>query len=329
MAEDPLTQPVPSSPHKERANRAVLPPGLVDPIESFLGWVQLEKGLAGNTAAAYENDLLQFAGFVHSGGDVSWSQVNPGRVDQWIAELTAEAYAISSLSRKLSAVRMFARHLVRERERPDDLAELVRGPRPGRRIPNTLTIEEVQRLLEAPPVSTPIGLRDRAILELFYSSGLRVTELCTLPLTALNLEENFIRLFGKGSKERIVPVGSRAAKTLRDYLAIGRPAFVKPKTSGEVFLSNRGSPISRKTVWVMLKNRASAAGIQRNVKPHTLRHSFATHLLMGGADLRVIQEMLGHSSIVTTEIYTEVDRSRLLEDHAQFHPRNDPGAVSG
>ncbi len=303
---------------------ANLPSGLIDPVESFLGWVQLEKGLADNTATAYEGDILQFATYVHSTGATTWREVDPGIVDEWLAELTAEAYAISSLSRKLSAVRMFARHLVRDRERPDDIAELVRGPKPGRRIPNTLSIQEVLRLLEAPPRTTPTGLRDRAILELFYSSGLRVSELCNLPLTALNLDENFVRVFGKGSRERIVPVGNSAVEAVRNYLAAGRPSFVKPKTSGEVFLSNRGTPISRKTVWVMLKNHAATAGISRNVKPHTLRHSFATHLLMGGADLRVIQEMLGHSSIVTTEIYTEVDRTRLLEEHAQFHPRNDP-----
>lgn len=301
-----------------------LHPDLLEPIESFLGWVQLEKGLADNTALAYENDLLQFGTFVQNSGRTTWQRVQPDQVDDWIAELTATAYAISSLSRKLSAVRMFARHLVRERYRPDDLAALVRGPRPGRRIPNTLSIDEVLRLLNTPRRTTAIGLRDRAILELFYSSGLRVSELCNLPLTALNLEENFLRVFGKGSKERIVPVGSSAATAIRDYLAAGRPAFVKPKTAGAVFLSNRGTPISRKTVWVMLRNHATTAGIHQNVKPHTLRHSFATHLLMGGADLRVIQEMLGHSSIVTTEIYTQIDRSRLLEDHAQFHPRNHP-----
>jgi integrase/recombinase XerD len=217
---------------------------------------------------------------------------------------------------------MLARYLVREGLRTDDFTELVSAPKLSRKLPEVLTHEELKRLLAAPPADTPHGLRDRAMLELFYSSGLRVSELCGILLQAINLDEGYVRVFGKGSKERIAPIGGAAVVAVRDYLAGGRPHFVKAKTGSALFLSQQGRAISRKMVWVMIKQHAARAGIKKPIKPHLLRHSFATHLLEGGADLRAIQEMLGHSDISTTQIYTSVQTARLADEHALYHPRS-------
>jgi integrase/recombinase XerD len=189
-------------------------------------------------------------------------------------------------------------------------------------MPGALSEGEVDRLLAAPQGGDGFALRDRALLELFYSSGLRVSELAGLTLSQLDLEHGFLRVFGKGSKERVVPVGGRAAEALRIYIASGRPTFVKAKTGSAIFLSERGGPLSRKTLWYLVQKYAAAAGITRGVKPHLLRHSFASHLLGGGADLRAIQEMLGHANLATTQIYTAVEEKRLVEQHGKFHPRN-------
>jgi len=229
----------------------------------------------------------------------------------------------ASAARKLSALRVFARHLVREQHRPDDFTEILSAPKLSRRIPGTLTETEMERILAAPAGGGAMALRDRAILELFYSSGLRVSELSALTIPQVDLEAGFLRVFGKGSKERVVPVGGAAREALRLYLDAARRAFVRTgKTGAGVFLSERGTPISRKTIWVMVKKYARRAGLEKKVKPHLLRHSFATHLLGGGADLRAIQEMLGHTNLATTQIYTTVESRRLLSHHTRFHPRN-------
>jgi integrase/recombinase XerD len=239
--------------------------------------------------------------------------------------LSCARRTVASVARKLTALRMFARHLVREKNRDDDFTALLAGPKLVRKIPGTLNETEVARLLAAPTGGDPRALRDRALLELFYSSGLRVSELAALMLQQIDLENGFIRVFGKGSKERVVPVGGRARDALATYLASGRPRLVKPKTGSQFFLNNRGGALSRVMLWKLVKKYAQRAGITKNVKPHGLRHSFATHLLTGGADLRAIQEMLGHASISTTQIYTAVEPQRLLDHHAKFHPRNRDG----
>ena len=205
--------------------------------------------------------------------------------------------------------------------RADDFTELVVGPKLQRKLPGTLTLEEIGKILAAPTGEDAFGLRDRGILELFYSSGLRVSELCELTLQQVDLDHGFVRVMGKGSKERVVPLGDQAIRAIQAYLASGRPHFVKTKTGSQFFLSNRGTAISRKTVWLMVKTHTRRAGITKTVKPHLLRHAFATHLLSGGADLRAIQEMLGHADIGTTQIYTAVESTRLLDHHAKFHPR--------
>lgn len=297
------------------------PTAYAEPIESFLAWLELERGLSKNTIHAYARDLVQSAQFYAKRGLRGWDAVDGAAASAWTSELSKADYARTSQARKLSALRMFARHLVRENLRKDDFTELTAAPKLSRKLPEVLTHEEVERLLNAPQLTTPHGLRDRAILELFYSSGLRVSELCGLLLQSVNLDEGYLRVFGKGSKERVAPIGTAAIKALRDYLSAGRPQFVKASTGSEIFLSQRGAGISRKMVWVMIKQHAAKVGIKKAIKPHLLRHSFATHLLEGGADLRAIQEMLGHADISTTQIYTAVQASRLADEHALYHPR--------
>lgn len=299
-----------------------MPAAFAEEVESFLGWLELERGLSKNTIQSYASDLVQCALFVGSGGVPDWQAVNEVAVSAWTAHLSRMDYARSSQARKLSALRMFAKHLVRENYRKDDFTELLGSPKLSRKLPDVLTREEVVRLLNAPSMTTPHGLRDRAILELFYSSGLRVSELCGILFQNINLDEGYLRVFGKGSKERIAPIGSEAVKAVNDYITSGRPQFIKAKTGSELFLSQQGRAISRKMVWVMIKQHAIKAGIEKPIKPHLLRHSFATHLLEGGADLRAIQEMLGHSDISTTQIYTSVQAARLADEHALYHPRS-------
>lgn len=304
-----------------------IPPTFAEPVESFLAWLELERGLSANTIQAYAGDIAQCAHFMNENGASDWSAVDGAMVSHWTANLSKKDYARTSQSRKLSAVRMLARHLVSQNFRKDDFTELASSPKTTRKLPEVLTAQEIKDLLDAPSMATAHGLRDRAILELFYSSGLRVSELCGLLLQSLDLDEGYVRVFGKGSKERIAPIGSAAVIAVQDYLAGGRPKFVKARTGSELFLSQQGKAISRKMVWVMIKDCAKKAGIKKPIKPHLLRHSFATHLLEGGADLRAIQEMLGHSDISTTQIYTAVQSARLADEHALYHPRAKGGRV--
>jgi integrase/recombinase XerD len=299
------------------------PSQLAGEIDGFIGFLKLERGLSPHTQTGYQGDLDQCAKFLARRGVAGWKTVAPDDVAAWVHSLSADDYTVASLARKLTALRGFARYLVREQLRPDDFTELLSGPKLVRRIPGTLSGDEVERLLAAPSGGDAISLRDRAILELFYSSGLRVSELGGLILQQVDLAEGFVRVYGKGSKERVVPVGGRAREALETYLTAARSHFVKPKKTGSaVFLSERGTAISRKTLWVLVKKYAKRAGITKPVKPHLLRHSFATHLLSGGADLRAIQEMLGHANLVTTQIYTSVEEKRLLDQHTKYHPRN-------
>ena len=237
--------------------------------------------------------------------------------------MTSQGYAVSSVARKLTSVRMLARYLVGEGELKNDFTELTEGPRGHRRLPTILTTEEVKRLLEAPSQGTSQGVRDRAIMELCYSSGLRVSEVSSLSLQDFDGESGMLRVVsGKGGKERVLPVGRKAIDAIDAYLISGRPKLVKANTGSALFLSTRGRPISRKTIWHSFRVYATKAGIEKPVKPHVLRHSFASHLLSGGADLRSIQEMLGHVDVSTTQIYTAVEKKRLIKQHDQFHPRN-------
>jgi integrase/recombinase XerD len=298
------------------------PAAFAGEIEAFLAFIALERGLARNTAAAYRRDLDQAAAFLAARGAPGWAGATAAQAAAWLHALTGRRYAPASLARKLSALRMLARFLVRERVRDDDFTALLGAPRRARRMPHTLTVAEVAKLVALPAGGDARALRDRALLELFYSSGLRVSELAALTLQQIDLEQGFLRVFGKGAKERVVPVGRKACEALATYLAAGRPALVRPHTGSFLFLNHRGGGLTRVALWMIVKAHAKRAGLAQHVKPHALRHSFATHLLAGGADLRAIQEMLGHASISTTQIYTAVEPQRLAEHHAKFHPRN-------
>ena len=298
-----------------------IPPAMEESIRDFVTSLALERGRSPKTVEAYESDLSQAAVFLAKQGRTDWKRVTRDDATAWAQNLSDRKLASSSAARKLSALRMFARYLVHDGVRADDFTELVVGPKLQRKLPGTLTLEEIGKILAAPTGEDAFGLRDRGILELFYSSGLRVSELCELTLQQVDLDHGFVRVMGKGSKERVVPLGDQAIRAIQAYLASGRPHFVKTKTGSQFFLSNRGTAISRKTVWLMVKTHTRRAGIIKTVKPHLLRHAFATHLLSGGADLRAIQEMLGHADIGTTQIYTAVESTRLLDHHAKFHPR--------
>ena len=286
----------------------------------FTNILQLEKGLSCNTVDAYNSDILQWLHFLKDNNICSFKDVFDHHASTWIRNLIEENYAPSSLLRKLSALKTFGRFLFNEKYCSVNISLFLESPKFIRQLPDVLTTKEVELLLKAPDVETPRGLRDQAILELLYSSGLRVSELCELDLTALNIKEGFVRVIGKGSKERIIPIGKYAINALENYLTLGRPFLVKRKTGGEFFLSQWGNAISRKTIWHTIQRYAKKVKIKKKVKPHILRHSFATHLLSGGADLRSIQEMLGHSDIGTTQIYTHIDRSNLVQEHQNFHP---------
>jgi len=308
------------SPSKVVRSRAA--GGFADEIDGYLSYLDLERGLSPCTQESYASDLDQCAAFLKKRGAADWRGASSELAAQWIHSLSGSDYRASSLARKLTALRGLARHLVREKRRDDDFTALLSSPKQVRGIPRTLSPAEVDRLLAAPSGGDPYSLRDRALLELFYSSGLRVSELGGLTLQQIDLEHGYLRVFGKGSKERVVPIGRKATEAIAIWLESGRTHFVKARTGSQLFLSERGSGLSRVTLWVIVKKYAKLAGITQTVKPHLLRHSFATHLLNGGADLRAIQEMLGHANISTTQIYTAVESKRLLDQHTKFHPRN-------
>jgi len=299
---------------------------LLEGIDAFLAFAALEKGLSANTIQGYQRDLEQFSTFVREAHKrTDWRGVEGPDVSDWIYTLSEGDYSNASLCRKLSALRMLCSFFLKEERIERSFMELVVGPKLRRKAPEALTISEMEALLDAPDMTTPLGMRDRAILELLYSSGLRVSELCGALLQQIDIASGAIKVYGKGSKERVVPMGFQAVISLSNYLEQGRPHLVKSKTGSACFLSNRGTPISRKTVWFLVKSYANKAKIEKTVKPHGLRHSFATHLLTGGADLRVIQELLGHADISTTQIYTSVEAERVKTAHEEYHPRSKGG----
>jgi integrase/recombinase XerD len=301
-----------------------LPTDFFDLIHGFLASLELERGLSSNSILAYQNDLSQCVYFFQKALNLKdWQSVRGEHISAWIRFLSSKDYTVVSLARKLSALKMMARYLVREDIRKDNFTELLASPKITRKLPGLLSCKEVEKLLNAPDLTKSQGIRDKAILEMLYSSGLRVSELVKLSLQDIYLDECFLRVvWGKGAKERIIPFGITAKEALNTYLYTSRPELVKTCTGSVLFISNRGTAISRKTVWIMIKKCAHRVGLKTSVNPHLLRHSFATHLLSGGADLRSIQEMLGHTDISTTQIYTSVEQKRLIDHHERFHPRN-------
>jgi integrase/recombinase XerD len=292
-----------------------------DPLlDAFDAHLRVESHLSPATVSAYLSDLTSFAGFLREGG-VTLTGAGRDEIRGWIARRSEARLRATSLSRALSALRRFYRFALLEGAVAADPTAGVDFPKRPRRLPAVLDAGEVERLLDAPPDDGREGTRDRALLELMYDAGLRVSELVGLTAGSFDLEAGFVRIFGKGRKERLVPLGEPAFERLRDYLERARPALLGGRRTERLFVSRLGRGITRQTVWKMVRRHLLAAGITRSVTPHTLRHSFATHLLENGADLRSVQMLLGHADISTTQIYTHVSRERLLIIHRRHHPR--------
>lgn len=291
-------------------------------LSRYRQYLKLEKSLSGNTLDAYMDDLNKLLRFIEYDG-LDFRALTVDDLHRFFAGLADVGIHPRSQARILSGIRSFYRFLLLEKEIEHDPSDLMESPRIGRRLPEILTVAEIDAMIGAIDLSTPEGQRNRAVLEMLYSCGLRVSELCNLRLSDLFLDERFIRVRGKGGKERLVPMSERAVDELELWFLDRNLIRVKPGNEDYVFLSpRRGNPLSRITVFYWVKELAAVAGISKNISPHTFRHSFATHLLEGGANLRVIQAMLGHENISTTEIYTHVDRSRLRAEILQHHPRN-------
>ena len=281
----------------------------------------LERGLSENTRQAYLADLLSFAQFLGARGIRGFSGVQRRDILDYLTAEKDRGLSMNSISRRLVTIKVLFGYLQQEGLLDRNVAQAMDSPKLWKVLPGTLSMREVDKLLAAPAGEGRIALRDMALLELMYASGLRVSEAAALKLDDMHMEEGYLRCFGKGSKVRIVPFGEKARERVRIYLAQGRPAFVKDPAERHLFLTYRGRKFTRKGIWKLVQAYARKAGISRTVYPHTLRHSFASHLLANGAPLRVIQEMLGHADIATTQIYTHVDQGRLRAVHAQFHPR--------
>lgn len=297
-------------------------PRLVRELQTYFDYLKLEKGAARHTITAYQFDLRRYVDYLAARQKESGSSVEEKDVTEFLEQLQRYGLSSRSVARTLSALRGFHRFLVSEDLAPNDPTELLRSPKKQRSLPTVLSIQEIDSILKQPDTSTPLGIRDRAILEVLYATGMRVSELVNLKRSGVLLNEEVIIVFGKGSKERLVPIGRSAIEWLERYLKHIRTRLARPgKSQDYVFLNNRGSHLTRASVWNFVTRYARAAGITKEVHPHTFRHSFATHLLEGGADLRAVQEMLGHSDISTTQIYTHLDREYLKEVHRTFHPR--------
>ena len=290
----------------------------------FLAYLELERGLSRNTLAAYRSDLLQFGEFLRR-RDIGPLQAQHGDLATFLAELAADTPAppvsAATLRRKTACLRSFYRHLRREGAIAHDPTAELRGPRRTQRLPSALTRGEVTRLLGEPRGSEPLALRDRALLELMYACGLRASEATGMELGDIDLEEGVLRARGKGAKERIVPIGSRAVAATRAYLQRGRPALIGVQVQSKLLVNSRGGGLTRQGLYKIVQGHARRAGLDEKMSPHTLRHTFATHLLAGGCDLRSLQEMLGHVDLATTQVYTHLSAERLKDVYFESHPR--------
>jgi integrase/recombinase XerD len=291
-------------------------------MEVFDNFLLLEKGSSPRTREAYRRDIKRLAEYAAIRGAVDPAALTSKLLRDFIYHLKDLGLAPASIRRNVSAVRTYFRFLMGEGVLTRDPSERLDTPKRWRSLPEVLTVAEVEKLLASPSLDEPMAFRDRAMLELAYGAGLRVSEWITLPVRDVALEEGIVRVFGKGSKERLVPIGRRAIGAVAIYLRELRPKLERGGGKGILFLNARGTPLSRMGAWKILRHHVDQAGITKHVSPHTLRHSFATHLLEGGADLRAVQEMLGHADISTTQIYTHVDREYLRSVHRQFHPRS-------
>ena len=294
-------------------------------IGDFLAYMELERGLSRNTLEAYRSDLLQLAAFLRR-RDLDVLEVTHAELSEFFALLSegdAEhpAVAPATLARKVACVRSFYRHLRMEGAIEHDPTAELKGPRKGQRLPRVLSRDQVAKLLASPRGSDPLALRDRALLELMYACGLRASEAIGLELADVDFEEGLLRARGKGSKERIVPIGSRALAALAAYCRAGRPVLLGLGTQSRLFLNRRGAPLTRQGLYKIVQGHARRVGLEQQMSPHTLRHTFATHLLSGGCDLRSLQEMLGHADLATTQLYTHLSADRVKDAYFAAHPR--------
>ena len=290
-------------------------------IERFVDAMWIEKGLSDNTLNAYRRDLRQFNAFLGADRGRTIMQASRADLQRYLGSRLGDGGSQRSAARLMSCLRGFYRYQLRETRLTVDPTLDVDSPKLGRPLPRSLSESDVEKLLAAPDTSDVLGLRDRAMLELLYACGLRVSELTSLQMSQVSLNQGVIRVFGKGSKERLVPMGEEALYLLQQFLRESRPELLRGMPADVVFPSRRGRQMTRQTFWYRIKIHARSAGISRSLSPHTLRHAFATHLLNHGADLRVVQMLLGHSDLTTTQIYTHVARQRLQDLHAQHHPR--------
>jgi integrase/recombinase XerD len=290
-------------------------------IEEFINYLAVERGLSKNTLLAYRHDLKKYTVFLSSKGVTHIDSVAKDHVTNFMYSEKKNEMSTTSICRSLAAVKMFHRFLVRERLAKEDPTNLVDTPKIWKRVPDVLDIREIESMINASKGRSWQAIRDNAVLELFYASGMRVSELANLKMEDINLDVGYVRCTGKGSKERIIPIGKNAKEAVKRYYEQARKKLVKENITSVIFLSRLGKRISRQSFWKIIKLYAKKANIKKEIKPHTLRHTFATHLLQHGADLRSVQEMLGHSDISTTQIYTHVDKEKLRTIHKEFHPR--------
>jgi integrase/recombinase XerD len=293
-------------------------------LNDFLHYLTVERNLAHNTIISYERDLKKYAHYLRQVEQLgAWGEVERLHILHFLKFLSEQGQSARTIARHLASIRSFHQFLLREKIVSQDPTVHIETPQFERTLPKVLSVEEVEALLSAPQTNTPFGLRDKAMLELLYATGMRVSELVQLNLADVHLTMGFVRCYGKGRKERIVPIGRMAIEALVRYLEHGRPQLVNPRkrATEALFLNHYGQRLTRQGFWKILKRLAKEAGIEKELTPHTLRHSFATHLLENGADLRAVQELLGHADISTTQMYTHVTKTRLKDVYKQYHPR--------
>lgn len=291
-------------------------------LDAFVAYLRAERGLSPRTVEAYARDLVGYLRGLEAARVRTLRAIRPDHVRAHLSALATRGLGSRSQARHLAAVRMFHRFLKAERHAPADPTEQVETPRQGRKLPIFLTLDEVEALLAAPPETGPAALRDRAMLEVLYATGLRVSELVSLTLNAVRLDQGYLVARGKGNKERLVPLGRRAVEACQAWLGQGRAALLRGRSTAALFVNPRGRALTRQGVWKLLRRHALAAGIRKPLSPHKLRHSFATHLVERGADLRSVQAMLGHADLATTQIYTHLDGRRLRSVYDRAHPRS-------